>query len=68
MKHRYHIHGMTCKACSSNLEEIISKVKGVSKAEVNLEKAEATIEMKSHYQQAEKNYVSIQLFSYQREI
>ena len=48
MKHTYHIHGMTCNGCRSHVEETLSKVEGVSKATVDLEKAEATIEMKSH--------------------
>ncbi|WP_417855587.1 heavy metal translocating P-type ATPase [Xanthomarina gelatinilytica] len=48
MKHTYNIHGMTCNGCRSHVEETLSKVKGVSKATVNLEKAEATIEMESH--------------------
>ncbi|TXE16571.1 copper-translocating P-type ATPase [Psychroserpens burtonensis] len=48
MKHTYHIHGMTCNGCRGHVEEILSKVGGVSKASVDLEKAEAYIEMKSH--------------------
>ncbi|WP_178984906.1 heavy metal translocating P-type ATPase [Winogradskyella helgolandensis] len=48
MKHTYHIHGMTCNGCRSHVEETLYKVVGVSKATVNLEKAEATIEMESH--------------------
>ena len=48
MKHTYHIHGMTCNGCRSHVEETLSNVKGVSKATVNLEKAEATIEMEKH--------------------
>mgnify|MGYP001079715458 CR=1 FL=1 len=48
MKHTYYIHGMTCNGCRSHVEEILSKVMGVSKASVNLEKAEATIEMEKH--------------------
>jgi heavy metal translocating P-type ATPase len=60
MKHSYHIHGMTCKGCRSHVEETLSKVKGVSKVTVNLEKAEATIEMENHipletFQEALKN-------------
>ena len=39
---------MTCNGCRSHVEEILSKVKGVSKAIVDLEKAEATIETESH--------------------
>ena len=48
MKHIYHIHGMTCNGCRSHVEEALSKVKGVSKATVDLDKAEANIEMESH--------------------
>ncbi|CAH8281811.1 Cu2+-exporting ATPase [Mariniflexile fucanivorans] len=48
MKHTYHIHGMTCNGCRSHVEETLSKIEGVLKATVNLEKAEATIEMESH--------------------
>ncbi|WP_191858468.1 heavy metal translocating P-type ATPase [Hanstruepera ponticola] len=60
MKHTYHIHGMTCNGCRTHVEETLSKVEGVSKATVNLEKAEATIEMESHipieaFQDALKN-------------
>ncbi|MAZ71515.1 MAG: copper-translocating P-type ATPase [Flavobacteriaceae bacterium] len=50
MKHTYHIYGMTCNGCRSHVEETLSKVDGVSKATVDLEKAEATIEMESHIQ------------------
>ena len=39
---------MTCNGCRIQVEEKLSKVEGVSKATVNLEKAEATIEMESH--------------------
>ncbi|TYA53123.1 heavy metal translocating P-type ATPase [Formosa maritima] len=60
MKHTYHIHGMTCNGCRTHVEETLSKVEGVSKATVNLEKAEATIEMALHipietFQEALKN-------------
>jgi len=60
MKHTYHIQGMTCNGCRSHVEETLSKVKGVSKVIVDLEKAEATIEMESHipmktFQEALKN-------------
>ena len=48
MKHTYHIHGMTCNGCRTHVEETLSKVEGVSKVTVDLEKAEATIEMESH--------------------
>lgn len=48
MKHTYEIHGMTCDGCRTHVEEALSKVEGVSSVIVNLKKAEAVIEMKSH--------------------
>ena len=48
MKHTYYIHGMTCNGCRSHVEATLSKVEGVTNASVDLEKAEATIEMESH--------------------
>ncbi|WP_405200357.1 heavy metal translocating P-type ATPase [Christiangramia sp. LLG6405-1] len=48
MKHTYHIQGMTCNGCRNHVEQTLSKVEGVTNAVVNLEKAEATIEMESH--------------------
>jgi heavy metal translocating P-type ATPase len=60
MVHTYHISGMSCNGCRSHVEQTLSKVKGVSKASVNLETSEATIEMTSHipletFQEALKN-------------
>ena len=60
MKHTYHIHGMTCNGCRSHVEKTLSEIVGVSKASVNLEKAEAMIEMDAHikletFQEALKN-------------
>ena len=48
MKHTYHIHGMTCNGCRNHVEETLAKVEGVTKVSVDLEKAEATIEMENH--------------------
>jgi Cu2+-exporting ATPase len=48
MKHTYSIHGMTCNGCRTHVESTLSKVEGVISASVNLEKAEATIEMGKH--------------------
>ncbi|MGJ8731616.1 MAG: heavy metal translocating P-type ATPase [Cellulophaga sp.] len=48
MKHTYHIHGMTCNGCRGHVEKILSNVKDVTNASVNLEKAEAIIESESH--------------------
>ncbi|GAA4956375.1 copper-translocating P-type ATPase [Algibacter agarivorans] len=60
MQHTYHIHGMTCNGCRSHVEETLSKVEGVTKATVDLEKAEAIIDMGSYlpiekFQEALKN-------------
>ena len=48
MKHSYEIHGMTCDGCRARVEKALSKAEGVSSVSVDLEKAEAVIEMKSH--------------------
>lgn len=48
MKHTYHIHGMSCNGCRNHVEQTLSKVEGVNAVEVNLEKAEAVIEMDKH--------------------
>lgn len=48
MKHTYHVHGMTCDGCRNHVEETLSNVKGVSNVKVDLEKAEAIIEMEQH--------------------
>ncbi|MET7027903.1 heavy metal translocating P-type ATPase [Sediminicola luteus] len=48
MKHTYQIHGMTCNGCRTHVELTLQKVDGVVSASVDLEKAEAVIEMDSH--------------------
>lgn len=48
MKHTYKVTGMTCMGCSSFVERALNDVDGVTKATVNLEKAEAEIEMEQH--------------------
>ncbi|ALM07455.1 ATPase [Sediminicola sp. YIK13] len=48
MKHTYQIHGMTCNGCRTHVETTLQKVGGVVSASVDLEKAEAVIEMDSH--------------------
>lgn len=60
MTYIYHIHGMTCDGCCRHVEDTLSKVQGVSKVTVDLEKAEAAIEIDSHipierFQEALKN-------------
>ncbi|MDG2433237.1 heavy metal translocating P-type ATPase [Flavobacterium sp.] len=49
MIHTYHIHGMTCNGCRSHVEDILSKIKGVSKVTIDLEKEEAIIETEEHF-------------------
>ncbi len=48
MIHTYQITGMTCTGCSSGIEEKLNGIAGVISATVNLEKAEAEVEMKNH--------------------
>ena len=48
MKHTYHIHGMTCNGCRNHVEKTLAKVDGASEVSVDLEKAQAIIEMESH--------------------
>lgn len=48
MKHTYIIHGMTCQGCRDHVQKTLAGVDGVSEVTVDLEKAEATIEMESH--------------------
>ncbi len=48
MTHTYKIHGMTCNGCRGHVEKTLNEIEGVSKASVNLEKAEAIIEMDKH--------------------
>lgn len=48
MKHTYSISGMTCNGCRGHVEKTLSNVEGVTIAKVDLQMAEATIEMESH--------------------
>lgn len=48
MRHKYKISGMTCNGCRSHVEETLRKVDGVRAASVDIEKAEAVIEMEKH--------------------
>lgn len=60
MKHTYHIHGMSCGGCQNHVQQTLAEVNGVKNVDVNLEKAEAEIEMEKHiplekFQEALKN-------------
>jgi Cu+-exporting ATPase len=48
MRHVYYIEGMSCNACITHVEGALSKVDGVSSVAVDLQKAEAVIEIDSH--------------------
>lgn len=48
MKHTYSIYGMSCNNCRSHVEEALKKTEGVKSVTVDLQKAEAIIEMESH--------------------
>ncbi|SHI95857.1 heavy-metal-associated domain-containing protein [Algibacter luteus] len=48
MKHTYTITGMTCNNCKVSVEENLNKLDHVVNAAVDLERAEATIEMSKH--------------------
>jgi len=45
---KYSVSGMTCNGCRSHVEKVLSEVEGVKKASVDLEKAEAEVEMEKH--------------------
>ncbi len=45
IKHIYNIEGMTCNGCRTDVENKLNQIGSVLNAEVNLEKAEAVIEM-----------------------
>ncbi len=47
MKHTYKITGMTCSGCVASVTERLSKIEGVQKVELSLERAEAEISMAS---------------------
>ena len=48
MKHTYNITGMTCNGCRTHVEKTLNSVEGVIDAQVDLQKAEAIVEMDSH--------------------
>lgn len=48
MRHTYTISGMTCNGCKDNVEKKLSSIEGVIKVSVDLEKAEASLDMQSH--------------------
>ena len=50
MRHIYSVYGMSCNNCRAHVEEALKKIDGVTGVSVDLQKAEAVIEMESHIQ------------------
>jgi copper chaperone CopZ len=48
MTHTYTVTGMTCNGCKASVEDKLNSIDDVTKVSVDLEKAEAKIEMKQH--------------------
>ncbi|MEZ4928955.1 MAG: heavy metal translocating P-type ATPase [Chitinophagales bacterium] len=48
MTHKYHIHGMSCSGCKNHVQNTLAKVPDVVNVFVDLDQAEATIEMEKH--------------------
>ncbi|MFN4315512.1 MAG: heavy-metal-associated domain-containing protein [Chitinophagaceae bacterium] len=48
MTHTYQISGMTCSGCQAKVQALLTKVPGVERVVVDLEKAEAVIDMEQH--------------------
>src|SRR5687768_13225613 len=48
MTHEYQIEGMTCGSCVSTVEDLLTKVPGITKAKVSLATKAATIDMDTH--------------------
>ncbi len=66
MTHTYHIDGMTCSGCQAKVQGLLSKVKGIDRVSIDLNKEEALLEMSRHIpvtdlQEALKEYPKYQL-------
>jgi len=48
MKHTYKVTGMSCTGCQTSVEQALSSLAEVEKVTVNLDRAEAIIEMTTH--------------------
>lgn len=48
MTHTYKITGMTCTGCQAKVQSLLSKIPGVKKVSIDLDKGEATIDMAGH--------------------
>lgn len=66
MTHTYIVTGMTCSGCTAKVQGLLSKVNGVKNIQIDLAKAEATIDMERHIPTADlkealKDYPKYQL-------
>lgn len=52
MIHTYNVSGMTCEGCKAKVTYLLSQVKGVTSAGINLEKGEVTLSMDHHIETA----------------
>ncbi len=48
MTHTYNITGMTCSSCQAKVQQLLLQVAGITKVEVDLQKAEASVQMDKH--------------------
>ncbi len=72
MTHTYNISGMTCTGCQAKVQSLLSKVAGVQQVNIDLAKAEATIDMDKHIATADlksalKDYPKYQISEISRQ-
>jgi len=48
MKHTYQVTGMTCSGCQNKVEQLLTAVPNVKQVDIDLQRGEAVIEMRSH--------------------
>ncbi len=48
MLHTHKVSGMSCSGCAHNIEEMLSEIKGVVTAKVDITTGTAQVEMKEH--------------------
>lgn len=64
MTHQYQIQGMTCDNCRQKVESTLSKVIGISNAEVSLEPPEAKLTMEDHIPMESLNKALLRVADY----
>ncbi|MEO6673909.1 MAG: heavy metal-associated domain-containing protein, partial [Ginsengibacter sp.] len=53
MTHTYSVTGMSCSGCQATVQKLLSQIPGIKNVSVDLQKAEATIEMEKHISTSE---------------